>query len=57
MTEFRSQRSAALGTSLAVQGLGPHAPTAGVMGSVPSWRTKILQRPSEAGGAQICPLG
>lgn len=57
MTEFRSQRSAALGTCLAVQWLGPHASTAGVMGSVPSWRTKILQMPSEAGGAQICPLG
>lgn len=57
MTEFRSQRSAALGTCLAVQWLGPHASTAGVMGSVPSWRTKILQMPSEAGGAQICPVG
>ena len=40
---LRSQQSAALGTSLAVQWLGLRASTSGAMGSIPGQGTKILQ--------------
>lgn len=57
MTGFRSQQSAALGTSLVVRWLGPHTSTAGVTGSIPGWRTKILQIPSEAEWGPDLPPG